>query len=213
MTRTFSFEGAGFFGIRRIYDKPVSVFYVDTAGKGRVYMSQACYLDSEDSRRIVIVDSIKFLSLWREDPSGYQREFSDGNPEVWKNDYKYSKAAQGFSYGLENPVPLAQVSCWYYVSQLRQSLLARIIMFCSRGKRRQLQEQVPYVVVGDGITRTIWLLTQGVKAFPVLCPEGHANLLLECAGVEGSRSFTARELMLHNMRLGCSNGRARALMR
>ena len=86
-----------------------AVFEVALPNKESVFMS---YGLSEKSGQysVVIVDSIKFLQLWRSDSKGIHNEIALGTPATWINDYKYGKAEKGFSYGYTNPVPLAYIS-------------------------------------------------------------------------------------------------------
>ncbi|MGC5887793.1 plasmid fertility inhibition factor family protein, partial [Ralstonia pseudosolanacearum] len=48
----------------------------------------------------------------------------------------------------------------------------------------------------DGVTRIVWLLTQGARVFPVACAIGQADLLCELAGVPGSNWCRADELVV-----------------
>jgi hypothetical protein len=53
---------------------------------------------------------------------------------------------------------------------------------------------VKYATFTNGITRTIWLLTQGCAAFPVKCEMACAQGLFLAAGAKGTSLYTAREL-------------------
>ncbi|MCK9386647.1 MAG: hypothetical protein M0Q15_18710 [Nevskia sp.] len=136
---------------------------------------------------IVIVDAQKFLRLWRADPYGLHRAEANGTPETWPNDYKYDRAVDGFSHGRENPVPLADVS---YGKAIRTSVTYKFLRFC----RNERQDEVEYVAFTNGITRTIWLLTQGCVAFPVKCGMSCARELFGAAAAEGTSFHLLGEL-------------------
>lgn len=71
-----------------------------------------------------------------------------------------------------DPVPLAEVS--YGVD--------------TRG------EDVPFVGFTNGITRTIWLLTQGCTAFPIECDRARTQDLHRVAAALGTSDHTADEI-------------------
>ena len=140
-----------------------------------------------EKRGVVIVDAEKFLKLWGADPYGVHHEVSHGSPQTWPNDRKYSDAEKGFSFGLANPVPLAVVSG---ATAVKTSISYKFLFF-GRNVRRV---NIPYVTFTNGITRTIWLLTQGCKAFPVECRMPEARELYRIAAAPGTNFFTVEEL-------------------
>jgi len=74
-------------------------------------------------------------------------------------DRKFHWAISGFSQGIENPVPLAEVTATDW-----------------QGKRQ--------IAFTNGITRTLWLLAHDVPAFPVQCwTEDEAVRVFEVAGL------------------------------
>lgn len=145
------------------------VFAVPLPRRDPVFMSMGVSECEKKRYGIVIVDSEKFLQLWRSDPRPARNYEADGSPETWPNDHKYKDADARFYDGPKNPVPLAYVTC---------------------GTARQ----VKYATFTDGITRTIWLLTQGCAAFPVKCDLASAKDLFLLAGVEGGGFYTVRDL-------------------
>lgn len=112
----------------------------------KVYMEvrKTNYLN--DKRFVVIVDSVKFLELWRNEPYPQDRKLNFGDETIWKNDRKFKDAENGFSFGIGYPVPLANIVCY------------------NNEKNNQ-----PYIAINDGITRTIWLLANKAKSFPIEC--------------------------------------------
>lgn len=137
---------------------------------------------------IVIVDAEKFLRLWRSEPNSIHRAEANGSPETWPDDYKYSWAVDGFSHGRENPVPLADI---FFGAAIRTSVTHKFLRF----GRNERQEQIQYVSFTNGITRTIWLLTQGCVAFPVKCGMPGARELFRVAADEGTLFHTVGELV------------------
>ncbi|RZU28918.1 plasmid fertility inhibition factor family protein [Edaphobacter modestus] len=93
---------------------------------------------NNESRFVVIVDGEKFYKLWRSTP-----ETSCAPRIQMPLDYRYAHAVEGFSAGLKNPVPLAEVN-----------------FSPSHGKKG--------VSFTNGTTRTLWLLAHRAKAFPIL---------------------------------------------
>lgn len=171
----------------------------DSAGKSRivftvplprsdpVFMSIELNDYSRDYFGVVIVDSVKFLQLWRSEPNSIHREVANGSPESWPSDRKYGLAVTGFSHGRANPVPLADVS---YGVATRISRIRKLF-----GLRKEiLREDIPFVGFSNGITRTIWLLTQGCPAFPVQCSLEGARELYRVAAAPGTSFHSAGEL-------------------
>jgi hypothetical protein len=53
-----------------------------------------------EHRGVVIVDARKFLNLWRADPYKPHQQIATANPHTWRQDRKFTAAAEGFSYGM-----------------------------------------------------------------------------------------------------------------
>lgn len=142
-----------------------------------------------DDRAVVVVDAEKFLALWRANPKDLHADVSSGGPEEWRKDYKFNRAERGFSHGFANPVPLADASCWMLELKRPNPLGLRTMM------NLPPIEEVPCVGLTNGVTRTIWLLANGCKAFPIMCRmSGGAQLLYERAGFPGTALLTVEEL-------------------
>lgn len=171
----------------RDWEEPRIVFTVPLPQKGPVFMSMRITDYGRDNLGIVIVDARQFLGLWRSEPNSSHREVANGSPATWLHDDKYSRAAEGFSHGRENPVPLADIS---YGTVTRTSVTQKWLRFGGS----EHQEQIQYVAFSDGITRTIWLLTQGCLAFPVKCRMPDARELFRIAAAEGTSFHTVGEL-------------------
>ncbi|WP_321929131.1 plasmid fertility inhibition factor family protein [Paraburkholderia guartelaensis] len=135
-----------------------------------VYMSVSRSNYGNEERAVVEVDCVRFLRLWRHDPRSEHAGLANGNPQTWRADPRFELAAEGFSFGEEDPVPLAEVSC-------------------------PASAAVPYVAFTDGVIRTLWLAAYAAKAFPVECSVNDAEALQRLAGTAGSRWFSVAELV------------------
>lgn len=163
------------------------VFTVTLPRRDPVFMSMALNDYSRDYFGIVIVDSVKFLKLWRSEPNSIHRDVANGSPETWPSDRKYKWAIDGFSQGRANPVPLADVS---YGVAIRTSTRRKLFGL----RKEEVRENVPYIGFSNGITRTIWLLTQGCPAFPIQCNLEGARELHRVAAAPGTSFHTPNEL-------------------
>ena len=103
-------------------------------------MKKAVCRTDDDEFFIVLVDRMRFESVWFKGGDRVVPELARGNELVWRKDYKFHLAEKGFSHGIKNPVGLACL---------------------------QANSQYPQVSFTDGITRTIWLLANGASLFPV----------------------------------------------
>lgn len=173
-------EGTAYTGVRKLFGWLEVASFQITLDGGRTVHMQAQLPHKEDYYVVVLVDAKRFVELWRR-PLSSHRDIALKNPETWPQDYKYADAVDGFSPGAENPVPLAQVSCWRSSCDVVE--YKRHFRFF---KRKVLIGRAgdPSLSFVNGITRTIYLLSNGVKSFPVLCERGAADLLVELAGSE-----------------------------
>lgn len=141
-----------------LWQDDYAVFYIDTPEGGRQYMSASWSEYKNENNSIVFVDSKKFLNLWKNDPQKQEHHLASGGKKEWMADYKYHYAEKGFSHGLKNPVPLAYPHC-------------------------ESNKHGVYACFTDGITRTIWLLSQGATSFPIEASNDAAQLFNKYAGV------------------------------
>jgi hypothetical protein len=163
------------------------VFTVPLPRRDPVFMSLTLDDYSRECSGVVIVDSAKFLQLWRSEPNSIHSDMANGSPETWPSNYKFELATNGFSHGKANPVPLAEVS---FGIDSRNTETRRFF-----GLFKELQyEDVPFVAFTNGITRTIWLLTQGCTAFPVECNRTRTQELHQVAAAPGTSAHTADEI-------------------
>jgi hypothetical protein len=165
----------------------MAIFSVQLADREPVFMSVDETPYENENRGVVIVDARKFLKLWRAGPEGEEREIARGNPVTWRQDRKFKYAVEGFSYGFKNPVPLAEAG----YSDFEHTTVS--YTFLRFGKREQTQ-RMRYVSFLNGITRTIWLLSHGCRAFPVECRMSSAHQLHSAVAFKGTRLFTVRDV-------------------
>jgi hypothetical protein len=173
--------------IEERYGAKTAIFSVPLAGGEPVFMCVRETPYENENRGVVIVDAGKFLKLWRADPYKHHQEIARGNPQTWRQDRKFTSAAEGFSEGLANPVPLAQVG---YSEEKQTSVSYKFLRFGRHEQTRHCR----YVSFINGITRTIWLLSHGCSAFPVECPMSSTLKLHRAASVAGTRVFTVRDV-------------------
>jgi hypothetical protein len=165
----------------------MAIFSVSLADREPVFMSVAETPYENENRGVVIVDAKKFLKLWRADPYKHHQDIARGNPHTWRQDRKFKEAAEGFSKGFTNPVPLA------WVSYAEVKILSVSYKFLRFG-RKEHRRHVRYLSFINGITRTIWLLSHGCEAFPVECRMPEARNLHRAASIAGTRVFTVRDV-------------------
>ncbi len=90
--------------------------------------------------------------------------------ENMPNDYKYHWAVDGFSHGIDNPVPLAFVGAW-------------------------MDDDLAKIGFTNGITRTFWLIANRVPTFPIeVHGKRSADLLHSLVGV-GSGPVQASSIL------------------
>lgn len=82
-------------------------------------------------------------------------------------------------------MPLAYVHCYHYDADERFGirLVSRLL-----GKKN-IEKRKPYCAFTDGITRTIWLLANGARCFPVITDYQSYELLQLHAGLPESKKL------------------------
>ena len=173
--------------IEKRYGTTMAIFSVSLADRKPVFMCVVETPYENEHRGVVLVDARKFLKLWRADPYKHHQEIATGNPHTWRQDRKFTAAAEGFSEGFANPVPLPEVA----YTEVKQTSIA---YQCLRFGRHEQTRYVRCVSFINGITRTIWLLSHGCEAFPVECPMSSALNFHRAASVAGTRVFTVRDV-------------------
>lgn len=147
-------------------------FTVPLPNRAPVYMCANPPHFMRETSVVVLVQTQKFLELWQNDPFCCFKDLAFGSESTWRNDYKFERAEKGFAQGIDNPVPLAQVSC------------------CM-----QIEEINPSLGFTNGITRTLWLLANECPVFPVECNLPGARQLQELAGMPDTSVLTMEKLL------------------
>lgn len=126
---------------------------------------------------VVMVDADAFYRTWLQcsqpgKPERLRRPRECVTRAKMPADRKYAQAMDGFSRGFDNPVPLANCSVYHEGNGV-------------------------VIDIGDGATRTLWLLANRASSFPI---EVHgrraAELLHKVAGI-GSAPLSFAELFHH----------------
>jgi hypothetical protein len=166
----------------------LAVFEVDLPSRSPIYMSFELHEHMGEHSAVAFVDAGRFLELWRNEPYPIHSEQSFGNPNIWRADRKFHFAEKGFAEGRTNPVPLA------YVSFGLDERVVEFYRFLWFG-RSESKVKVPYVGFTNGITRTIWLLANGCRSFPIECELPRAQDLVQYAGTQGATLQTVESLL------------------
>ncbi|WP_133125876.1 plasmid fertility inhibition factor family protein [Thalassospira marina] len=142
------------------------VWEIELAGDKTAYMR---FNDREfDNQYIVYIDAEKFYYHWLRSTDGFHKCPTRAKMPL---DRKYAGAETGFSHGRENPVPLAYPHITFTGNEFSISFT-------------------------NGITRTIWLIANGAKSFPIEVREfSQAELFHGLMGV-GHAPITGAELKM-----------------
>lgn len=130
-------------------------------------ISASNYRNNE--RAVVVVDAQKFLAAWQRNPR-HREPLAFSDEQGWRDDYKFEQAEKGFSFGIENPVPMALIG---------------------------ISDEAAGTALGftNGYTRTIWLLANGATAFPIECSIKEAGVVHAVAGLNDFPVSTVAELI------------------
>lgn len=110
---------------------------INVPGREDVYM---CSPYSTGDGYVILVDALKFNIGWLQ--AGPGLDDSCKLRRYMPADYKFHEAVIGFKHGIENPVPLAEVS------------------YLEWGSRAGIR-------FTNGMTRSFWLLAYDAPAFPI----------------------------------------------
>lgn len=161
-------------------DRDRAIFEISLQDHNPAYMSiQRDHYNS----CVVLVERTAFLRLLRAGPEGW---IVCQSPQELRQHRKYPYAEKGFSYGMSNPVPLADVGCGLHVEQPRRRRFGR-----SNTRETRAVLHAGFV---NGITRTVWLLSHGCTVFPVSCCEMSVTILKIAAGAPRTTWWTTDEL-------------------
>lgn len=160
--------------------------FVFTVHVDRGIVKMSC--NASDESIIVLIDRFRFEDLWYKIGKGkhYQcyipnsdeelADLSRGTKEIWMGCGKYPDAEKGFAEPFDNPVSVAQFT---YTNMLRGS--AGWVDANGFG-------------ISD-VTRTIWLLANGAKEFPVIVNDLQSAIAIhDLIGVKTSKVYTGIDL-------------------
>ena len=85
-------------------------------------------------------------------------------------------------------MPLAYVSCWLSSNLVETNKFLGLV-------KKKVQTNLPFLQFTNGITRTIWLLSNGCQQFPIECPTIEAKILYEHAAVPNTELTTVSSLL------------------
>ncbi|WP_315139624.1 plasmid fertility inhibition factor family protein [Achromobacter marplatensis] len=143
---------------KKVYVDPFwAIWELQCANASRRYMCVS--QGAVDDHFVVHVSTDAFYRLWLETTlRGNGRNAPCPLREHMPRDYKFSQAELGFSHGIDNPVPLAEVSGYHDASGINVAFI-------------------------NGVTRSLWLIANEVASFPVKCySQEEANLIHAAAG-------------------------------
>lgn len=124
------------------YREPFIVFPIPLPNQ-TVFMSHN--LSKKQDCYMVIADTAKFINIWRLSTNDDRfPNYHVGDRKLWRADYKFGDAERGFSLGIENPVPIATNISYDFYNHRRE------------------------IIFNNDFTRTIWLLANDAKYFPVV---------------------------------------------
>lgn len=143
------------FSFNTYYPINLQIIFEIPIKEGRqVYMQHSLEFDSKGF--IIILDTKKFIKIWRKSKNDSRiPNYHIGDEKLWRTDYKFHSAEQGFEDGKKNPVPVtAGIDCI--------------------GKFPNCN-----VSFNDGVTRTIWLLANGAEYFPIVVPDMDSAIIFQ----------------------------------
>ena len=167
-----------FTGVAKIFGWLTAATFAVPLRGGRSVHMQAELPGEEDCYAVVLVDASRFVQLWRS-PQSSHRDVALLDEATWPTDYKFQEAVDGLSHGAENPAPLAEVSCGVVSRDVFER--RRLFLWWTKDVMVARQGEV-FLSFTNGITRTMFLLANGAKEFPVRCERSTANLLCKLAG-------------------------------
>jgi hypothetical protein len=151
-------------GVKRIYNNWSFVYRVYIEKNNCVYMrvDETPYYNNE--RYVVIVHAIDFYKKWK------RMEHEEINHNIYikiteHETEKYKDAENGFSKGIDDPVPLATV---------------------------EYDNNIGFI---NGITRTEWLLNNGAICFPLECSKRSAINFYNNLSYKNMEILNVEELM------------------
>lgn len=170
-----------------LHGEAAAVFRVGTSKAGDVLMRVDRTDYRNDQRAVVVVDAARLQNAWKASSKKPEKKGLLARLKLMLNgsaatetslahlsldemaqDRKFCHAVNGFASCMESPVPLALVG---FVDRTGTG-----------------------IDFTNGITRTMWLLVNGARAFPIECSTSEAQRLSDTAGAPGHAWATVEEL-------------------
>jgi hypothetical protein len=168
------------------------VFELPTKTGYLAYMKHPLYKRPDENIHVIFVQAMKFLNMWKSALPSQEPQLSFGGENDWRSDYKFHWAEDGFSKGRNNPVPLAEISCYQYAENNPVYITNLFLFRKCVGCTEKTSVACSFI---NGITRTIWLLANGVQQFPVyVYNKKEAVLLAKYAGIHPDSYYSLSEL-------------------
>lgn len=148
-----------------------AIWNIDLAN-GKSCRMRNDFCDIDDELYVIHVDADKFYYYWLMSSIILADQHRSNHCVLRKdmpNDYKFKDAVKGFSNCEESPVPLAFVSA-------------------------NFDKEKPYIGFINGVTRTMWLLANGAKSFPIEVHKEHAAQALHSFAGIGEKPMTYQDL-------------------
>lgn len=168
------------------FDK-ACIYKVITANKGAAYMRVSHPSNHRDGTSILWVDTSKLVQLWRNDSRtlGMKNWENYASPETWVTDYKFEEKDPEFNRNFRNPDNPVTLSLWIFeMRQISQPIKRKI--FCLLKPVDEIILPIPCAGPDIGMTRSLWLINAGARAFPILLNSfEEAQGLYKYAGILG----------------------------
>ncbi|MDO4248600.1 MAG: hypothetical protein Q4C79_06525 [Neisseria sp.] len=120
--------------------EPILIFAIPIRNR-TVYMQLPFYKDLFSDGYVLLIDPYRFLSEWRKsEDDSYFSGYHQGNEQIWRADKKFSYLEAGFSKG----------------EKISHIIINGLFYDAHTG-----------IGFNDGLTRTIWLLSNEAEYIPV----------------------------------------------
>lgn len=154
--------------------EPTLIFEIPIQNKKHtVYIQLPFYEQRYDSGYVLLLDSFRFISAWRNSKDdGLFPGYHQGDAQIWRKDRKFHYAEHAFSRGKKLPCVIT----------------GGIRYDKSNG-----------IIFNDGLTRTIWLLANEAEYFPIFSNKlSNALALKEVSSRKNCKIWSCADLLTHH---------------
>lgn len=134
-----------------LHDNTIIIKLTNEENKA-VFMKYPYSFKKSSQFTFIEVDTLK--EYWGRNHYNEHSKYAKASEFELRQDYKFSYAEEGFSYGYKDPVPVAEIALLNYTTP-------------------------PCIGFQNGITRTIWLMANGYKIIPFEVSNITTDFLLE----------------------------------